>query len=218
MLAIGAIVTTFLAVYLRPQDFPLNRREVLTVALLLTIFGLVGARILFILIHRGAANNGFAYFGALVFFILTLSGYSILRKVNLLELLDYAMPFLILSQFFVRIGCLMAGCCYGKPTNKFFGVVFKTVDGLSRHPTQAYEAVALFSIYIVGRIIYNRYAEIRGLTMAGTLALYGLARFFIEYLRTDSPSVLFNLSLAQVSCLSILMIGAGCGGLFIWKR
>ncbi len=218
MVIIGAFITTLLAIHSRPQNFPLSRKGIFIIALALTVFGLIGARILFILIHPEAPKNGFAYFGALVFFMLVLLVCSVLRKLSLLTLLDYAMPFLMLSQFFVRIGCLMAGCCYGRPTDKFFGVTFKTVDGLSRHPTQAYEALALFLIYRFGRIIYNRYSQIRGLTMAGTLALYGLVRFFIEYLRTDSPSVLFNLSLAQVACLSLLLISVSCGAALLWKR
>lgn len=218
MVAVGAVITTILAIASKPQNFPLTRRDLLLLGALLTASGLIGARILFILIHPAGAKNGFAYFGALISFLLTLVIYSALRRINVMTLLDYVMPFLMLSQMFVRIGCLMAGCCYGKPTGKSFGVIFKTVDAISRHPTQAYEAGALFLIYIIGRRIYNKAVEIRGLTTVSALALYGAARFFIEYLRADFTSALFNLSVAQIVCFSLAVTSAVCGGLILWKR
>ncbi len=215
-LLIGIIIPVILAVYLRPSNFPLNRIEILSLALFLSIAELLGARILFILLHFDAAKcrlsdlvsfrGGFAYFGALIFSAIILGIYSVLRRVKFLSLLDYAMPFLMLSQVFVRIGCLLAGCCYGKPTSKLFGVIFKTVDKVIRHPTQGYEAVVLLFIYVISRFVYEKKRGEAGFTFFIALFLYGLGRFFIEYLRTDSPNVLFGLTLAQVSCLLIAVV------------
>ena len=215
LLFTGVFVSTILAIYARPAKFPLNRIEILIVSAILVISGLLGARVLFILLHWKTMKfaisgifsiyGGYAYFGALIFCILVLWAYSVLRRINFLALLDYSMPFLILSQVFVRIGCLLAGCCYGKPTGKSFGFIFKPVDGLLRHPTQAYEALVLLSVYIIGRLIYRKKGRRYGYTFSITLILYGLGRFFVEYLRTDSPMIFLNLTLAQIACLSLVL-------------
>lgn len=217
MLFIGAVVSVALAIYLRPPDFPLRRKDISIAAALTVIAGLFGARLLYIMLHWNAAEfkvsdlisyrGGFAYFGALVLSILVLWAYTAIKKMRILELLDYSMPFLMLSQVFVRIGCLMAGCCYGKPTVVFWGAAFKAVDGLKRHPTQIYEALLLVIIYLVGRNIYTKKKNLPGYTSLFALALYGAGRFFIEYLRVDSQVVIFNLTLAQITCLAIALIG-----------
>ncbi len=228
LLAMGILVPTLLAIYCRPSDFRLTRIEILAAAALLVACGLLGARILFIFLNREAADfslqsllspqGGYAYFGALAGCIVALILYSLSKGMSPLAALDYFTPFMMLSQAFVRLGCLLAGCCYGRPTNLFTGIVFKTVDEMKRHPTQGYEALALFLIYIIGRKVYNKTKETGGLTVATTLALYGFARFFIEYLKVDSQSALFNLSLAQISCLSLAVISIMAGGLILWKK
>ena len=217
LLILGAMISTSLAVYLRPPNFPLNRKEITIVAALLVILGLLGARVLHLLLQGSISafnlrqlfsfRGGYAYFGALVFSVGALLIYSHFKKVNFLLLADYAMPFLMLSQMFVRIGCLAAGCCYGKPTSQPFGLAFKTVDGLARHPTQVYEAVLLFLIYVISRRIYKRRADRRGLTLAATLIMYGLGRFFVEYFRADSRVLVLDLTQAQVSCLLVTIVG-----------
>lgn len=206
LLFAGAIISTALAIYAKPQNFPLSRKEFLFLAILLIISSLFGARLLFVILHPGS-RGGFAYFGALVFSILVFSAYSLFRKISFFSLADYCMPFLLLSQVFVRLGCLCAGCCYGKPTARSFGVVFKTVDELSRHPTQAYEALVLVLVYVIGRFIYKAKAGKTGFTFSTTIALYGSGRFFVEFFRVDSPTVFLNLTLAQAACLLLAFIG-----------
>lgn len=218
LLILGAIISTSLAVYLKPPNFPLNRKEITLLAALLVILGLLGARVLHLLLQGTVSafnlsslfsfRGGYAYFGALVFSVGTLLVYAFFKKVNFLVLADYVMPFLMLSQMFVRIGCLLAGCCHGKPLARPFGLVFKTVDNLPRHPTQVYEAILLFLIYVISRWIYKRRADRRALTLAAALIMYGLGRFLVEYFRADgSASIVLNLTAAQVSCLLVTAIG-----------
>ena len=205
MLILGAVSATALAIYARPKDFMLGRPELLFVAIILIAAGLVGGRALFNILHGGRASGGFAYFGALILSIITLWAYTKLRKIRFLALADYALPFLMLSQVFVRIGCLMAGCCYGKATNLMCGVIFKTGDKLARHPTQVYEAILLLTIYVISRIIYGKKRTLAGHTFFTALMMYGAGRFFVEFLRTDSFVIFLNLTLAQYSCLALAL-------------
>ena len=215
-LAIGILIPVALAIILRPSDFPLTRIGLLKMGVLVSAAGLVGARVLFLFLHKDSIafniqnifslQGGYAYFGALIACVLFLLIYAVLEKVSFVSLLDYSAPFLMLSQTFVRIGCLMAGCCYGKPAGSCFGIIFKSVDKVPRHPTQGYEAALLLVIFFAGRAIYNRYRKRRGLTFSATLAFYGIGRFFIEYFRTDSPTVFLNLTVAQVACLILVLL------------
>jgi phosphatidylglycerol:prolipoprotein diacylglycerol transferase len=177
---------------------------------------LLGARILFIILHPDSyqftlsniisTRGGFAYFGALAVSVAALWIYTVMAKKSFLVLMDYIAPFLMLSQVFVRIGCLMAGCCYGKPTGSAFGLTFKSVDTILRHPTQGYEAILLVAIYIVTRIVYLKKRDKIGYTFFLALFLYGIGRFFIEFFRVDSPAVFLNITLAQSTCLILAVI------------
>ncbi len=217
LLIMGFVVAAALAIYLRPSDFPIKRREIFLVSVLLLVSGLAGARMLFILLKQPASNftlpnilsltGGYAYFGSLILSTFALAVYAKLRRVGFLVLADYAMPFLLLSQVFVRIGCLLAGCCYGRPTGCALGAVFKSVDSAVRHPTQAYEMIGLVLIYIIGRRVYKIGRGKQGLTSAVTLLLYGFSRFFNEYLRTDSPVIFLNITIAQTACIVVAIFG-----------
>jgi phosphatidylglycerol:prolipoprotein diacylglycerol transferase len=114
----------------------------------------------------------------------------------------------MLSQAFVRVGCFLAGCCYGKPTNLCWGVRFKTVDNLLRHPTQIYEAVLFFAIYFVTRAVYKKDSRLSGRTFYTALLLYGSGRFFIEFFRVDSPALFMGITFAQYTCLLLAIITA----------
>ena len=216
MLIVGVVISTMLAVLLRPRDFPLARIEILFAAIMMIAGGLFGARLLFILLHWNAlgfrpsdlfsTSGGFAYFGSLAISIPLLWAYSLARRVSLLSLLDYGMPFLMLSQVFVRIGCFMAGCCHGKPTAMYFGVVFKVAGNMPRHPTQIYEAILLAAICFIGRSIYRKKSHEKGYTFFTSLAMYAGGRFIIESLRVDSPMLFLNLTLAQIACLGLVVL------------
>ena len=124
MVGTGAFVAVALAIYCVPKDFALRRPEIAFLSLLLIGAGLLGGRLLFNILHGGKIKGGFAYFGALILSIIAIWLCSAIgRKIKFLELADFATPFLLLSQAFVRIGCFMAGCCYGKPTHSAYGVI-----------------------------------------------------------------------------------------------
>ncbi|MEO7032804.1 MAG: prolipoprotein diacylglyceryl transferase family protein, partial [Polyangiaceae bacterium] len=129
---------------------------------------------------------------------------------------------------FGRMGCLLAGCCFGKPTTSSLGLVFppnspasesefkagllKSVgeSSLSIHPTQIYESGASFAIaallilYVHGRKRYD------GQVFLAFVALYAAVRFGLEFLRNDDRGGLFGLSTSQL--IGLLLIAAVIGG------
>ena len=110
-----------------------------------------------------------------------------------------------------RIGCLMAGCCYGMETDSVLGMHLPAI-GKTVIPTQLYESVFLFLLFGALTAVFFK-------TKLNCLYLYmisyGLFRFLIEFLRGDDRGALIPfLSPSQV--WSVLLIVAGVG-LLIWS-
>ena len=92
-----------------------------------------------------------------------------------------------------RLGCFAAGCCYGKPTDHFWGVTFTnplaqelvgTPLGHALEPTQLFESAAELGIFFILTWMFRR-KKFDGQIFGAYLFLYGIARFFIEFLRDD---------------------------------
>lgn len=99
------------------------------------------------------------------------------------------MPSVALAQAFGRIGCFLAGCCYGKETESAIGVIFKNSpfapNGIKLIPTQLISSLLLFILTFV----LVRYADKtwrRPFKVAGLyMILYSIGRFIIEFFRGD---------------------------------
>ena len=81
---------------------------------------------------------------------------------------------------FGRLGCPMAGCCYGRATDARYGIEMVGIG--KRIPVQLFEAIFLF--LLCGWLVI-RYCEGRQCGMPLYMMLYGTWRFFAEYLRDD---------------------------------
>lgn len=219
MFTIGAIVILTWGLIARPKDFPYTHRQILIITLFMVFFGLIGARLLSVAIKwkylaamgytLGRAvfrTKGFASLGGFAFELLTLLAFTKFRekKISFLVCADYGMPFLLLHQAFVRIGCFCAGCCLGLPTNLPWGVVFTTLPDHPRHPTQLYSVVFLIIIFITTRYIYKKKPP-TGITFYTSLAMYGFFRYFVEQLRIDSVFIVGMVTLAELTMLSIFI-------------
>lgn len=119
---------------------------------------------------------------------------------------------------FGRLGCLFAGCCYGKPMNGFPGLkmtVFyhgETVTGYFL-PTQLYESIFLFALFAVVSVLYLKKIEC---TFETYLLSYGVWRFFIEYLRVDDRGVLLP-GLTPSQWISVCLIAVGIALIVVKK-
>jgi len=107
-----------------------------------------------------------------------------------------------------RIGCFLEGCCYGKETDSWIGVVFKygAGAGVKRIPTQLIEAIFLFVLCAILAIL--AFKKICKYTPVIYLASYGVFRFVIEFFRDDYRGQIAGfLSPSQIWCI-LLIIGA----------
>jgi phosphatidylglycerol:prolipoprotein diacylglycerol transferase len=106
-----------------------------------------------------------------------------------------------------RLACFQAGCCYGSPTSLPWGVVFPSVDGIARHPTQIYEFVFHLSLAVILWILQVR-GVLRGQLIKFYILCYVLYRFMSEFVR---PEVKLWGDLTGYQWASILIFG-----LFVW--
>ncbi|HNW39235.1 MAG TPA: prolipoprotein diacylglyceryl transferase [Candidatus Omnitrophota bacterium] len=180
------------------------------------IFGIIGSRIFYILLNvKFYLNNpleiimfqhgGMAWFGGLIFGSGTAFLFIKKHKLDLLKTLDLMAPFIALGQSIGRIGCLLNGCCFGRESE--FGLYFKTFDQILI-PTQLYSSLLLLLIFIILRYRQD-HLHLPGEILCGYLFLYSLKRFFIEFLRNDSPRIFYGLTFFQLLCLAVFLISLG---------
>ena len=126
------------------------------------------------------------------------------------DIADFAAACICLAHSFGRIGCLMAGCCYGMEEEGIWSITFTygAGAGVPRIPTQLFEALFLFLMFLIF-MVYNQKKTKRGYGIAFYAISYGIWRFFIEYLRDDYRGGVSGalLSPSQVQSIIFVVIG-----------
>jgi phosphatidylglycerol:prolipoprotein diacylglycerol transferase len=181
---------------------------------------MLGARILFVVINFDAYREnplailkiwegGLVFYGGLISAFGVAIGYMLRHRLPVWKLADLAAPSLALGLFFGRIGCFLAGCCYGKETSRPWGVVFTDPNSLaalnvSLHPTQLYEAGAALSIllFLAGG---EKKKSFDGRTFWLFLLLYSIVRFLIEIWRGDPRGFLLGGLLSTSQGIGVLL-------------
>ena len=102
-----------------------------------------------------------------------------------------------------RLGCFFNGCCYGIQSPKMLGVNFG--DGIYRYPTQLYELVFDFGLFLLFLHLKKTRELKPGILFKYLLNSYLIFRFFIEFIRVTDKLV-FGISYYQVICLSCVLI------------
>jgi phosphatidylglycerol:prolipoprotein diacylglycerol transferase len=107
---------------------------------------------------------------------------------------DLAGPAIALGQAIGRIGCLMAGDDYGRPTDLPWGITFTDPDaaniggaplGVPLHPVQLYESIACLVLFGV-LVRLSRHKRFDGQVILAYTLLYAIARFILEFFRGDA--------------------------------
>lgn len=211
----------------RRRGLPL--RHVLAIEFLAAMLGLIGMRLFHVLVeapnfywqHPASifhwSNGGFASWGAMLGVLVAFLLYVRVKRLPAWEILDtFALGFPVI-YFFVRLGCLGAGCCFGAPTEFPIALVFtdpravaaKYYPGFMIHATQLYSMLAAIILFgIVHITAWKR--RFPGQVILMFLISYGIARFSIEFWRGDSDrGVYFGvISTGQVMSLLFIAVAA----------
>ena len=225
MIALGVIFAFVIGCRLA-KKIGLDDDTLFSMGLIGVAGGLVGAKLLYYIVELPEilknpsillqVGEGFVVYGGLIAGFLTPVFYARKKKISFFAYLDCAVVGVSVAQGFGRIGCFLAGCCYGMETSAWYGVVFP-IDSLapskvSLIPTQLISAAGDFVIGIILFILHgifykNANDKASGKLSAIYLMLYAAGRFFIEFLRGDPRGNVGILSTSQF--IAIFMFTAG---------
>ncbi|HEY7954977.1 MAG TPA: prolipoprotein diacylglyceryl transferase [Polyangia bacterium] len=177
----------------RARSYRLDRFDVLAVGLLGFGGGMVGSTGLYLVIHARELWNhpsllvapGHVFYGGLAGGALACFLYCRAYQISLGAAADVAAPGLALGHAIGRLGCLMAGCCYGRVVSASFPLAI-TLDGAPRHPVQLYEAAGLVVIALALLALSRRLRPRPGALFVAYLAGYALLRLATEHFRGDN--------------------------------
>lgn len=197
MIAIGAIAA-YMVTEWRAKRKGMQYELIFSLFLWCFIGGILGAKLLFLITQLKSIIEdpklifdvfyGFVVYGGIIGGIL--AGYLFVRrhKLNFLEYFDLVMPQIALAQGFGRIGCLLAGCCYGLETDSPFHLVFHeskfAPNNVALLPTQPISSVLNFIHFAVLLLISKR-AKASGQVAGFYLIFYSAGRFILEFYRGD---------------------------------
>ena len=206
--------------------------------ILVVLAGIIGAKVLYILVDwgyysthpgeifsLGTLQAGGVFSGGLIAAFLAAAWYIRKNRMPALATCDAFAPGLAMGHAIGRVGCFAAGCCYGKPTDHFWGVTFTnplaqlwvgTPLNEKLEPTQLIESAAELIIFGILMWLFNR-KKFDGQVFGAYLFLYGIARYFIEFLRGDpGRGSVFGGVMSGTQLISIGLVLLG--GLIWWLR
>lgn len=225
MIALGIVVCVIMGTY-RAKKHGYKEDAVLDIAIFSVIAGFLGAKLLFVLVEfdhfledpmQVLGSEGFVVYGGIIAGVLAAVLYCRIKKLSFLEYFDLLAPSVSIAQGFGRIGCFLAGCCYGRETHAFWGVTFPEGSfapaGVPLIPTQLLSSAGDFAITGI-LLLYSRHSKQKGNTGALYLLLYGIGRFLVEFLRSDDRGTVGILSTSQFISIGIVLLAI----LMFWRN
>ncbi len=227
-IAVG-MIWGFRMLWLRRREMGLKDDETywaLVNGLLLSGFG--GGHLLYLLQYArtpdefaAAALNlssGYSVLGGFFGVTLFLAAFARWKKLAFLRVADSVYFTAAFAHMFGRIGCFLAGCCWGKPTGLPWSAAFTNprsmvppeLLGVRLHPVQLYEAAADGALaYVWWRVLRATDAgRLRpGAVVIGHMAAYGLLRFGLEFVRGDALPSMGGLTQGQWLGLALAASG-----------
>ena len=211
---------------------------IMDMALPVVIGVILGARAMFILVEREyyiqnpmeifmVWKGGLVFYGGLIGGALAFLITARLKQLDIWQVADIVAPGVALGHAFGRLGCFLAGSCYGAPTDLPWAVTYTdprslagAVLGVPVHPTQLYSAAFLVFLSAILVFIGSR-SLFKGQVIASYGVLYGTFRFFIEFLRGDPRGsvALAGVTLSTSQAVSLVLVPASLGlYLYLNKR
>ncbi len=233
LIAVGFLIGLWLAVRQgKKEGIPVNK--ILDLGFYILLAAIIGSRLFFILINfNHYAQNpadifkiwegGLVFYGGVLLALPTVVWYVKKNGMGIWKTADIFAPSIAIGHVFGRLGCLAAGCCYGRTAETLpWGIVFTDPECLAPtnlllHPTQLYESAGeLLNFFIL--ITLRKYKSFNGQLFMMYLILYAVLRFFVEFFRGDVARGFLVSHLSVSQGISILMFLAGVAGLMILRR
>ena len=232
LLAASYLLGLWLAMH-RAKAWGIDSNRVLDLGIYIIIAALIGAKLLLLIVDFDQfrrspeelltlARSGGVFYGGLILAVVVAFWYIAKHRMPFWSTCDVFAPGIALGHVTGRLGCFAAGCCYGRPTDVSWAVIFTnpqaaanvgTPLGIPLHPTQLYEAGA--ELFILGLLLAT---EKKGRPFAGRtfwsyMFLYAISRFIIEIYRGDPRGEVLGMSTSQF--ISVVLAPLSLG-MLIW--
>ena len=214
----------------------LDPNRIMDLGIWIIVSALVGAKAMLVFVERDKLSTDPAvlltlfrsagvFYGGLIASVLVALWYLHRHRLPMWTFTDVFAPGIALGHVVGRFGCLFAGCCYGKPTTRPWGITFTdpfaaanvgTPLGVPLHPTQLYEAGAELLILILLLATERKGKGFAGRTFWLYMLLYAISRFIIEFFRGDERGAVGMFSTSQF--ISILLVPLAIGMLVYLSR
>lgn len=225
MIAIGLIIFLWLLLKDPRRATFMSIEQCLNAITIGIISGIVGGRALYIFSEWNRLEHwseifelwhgGLSILGCIISILIIGSLYLKMIKVPILPFLDLIALYTPLLQGISRIGCFLAGCCYGKVTSLPWAITYNHPEivaplHIPLHPTQLYSAAVLISIFLLLYFVIQHKVTQPGHILTAYLMLMSIERWAVDVLRADQQffmnTTLSFFSLHQWIALIIFVI------------
>jgi phosphatidylglycerol:prolipoprotein diacylglycerol transferase len=212
------------------KEAGLKADDVQNLGIYCAIAGIIGAKVMIFIVDMpyylrnpreffsfSIFQAGGVFYGGLLAALGVAWWYMRKTKLPPLATADVFAPGLALGHGIGRIGCFMAGCCWGVECERPWAVTFTNPVahelvgvplGRPLHPTQLYEAAAEFIIFGV-LYWFIRKPHAKGAIISLYLALYSVVRFVVEFFRYHEQGNLWGGPLDTSQWISLVLFAAG---------
>jgi phosphatidylglycerol:prolipoprotein diacylglycerol transferase len=230
--AIGFFVGLLVTVRLGKSE-GFGSQQIMDMGFIIILSAIIGSRAMYVLMNASYYTRapldmlkiwegGLVFSGGVLGVVLTMLWYVKRHGLPLGKTADLWAPAIAIGQSIGRIGCFMAGCCYGKPTDSICGVAFTHPHSLARplnvplHPTQIYSSLSGFVIFFVILVLYSK-KKFEGQVFLWLMIMHSTARLAVERFRGDDRGILLGSNMSMTQLVATVILITSVGILFVIK-
>jgi phosphatidylglycerol:prolipoprotein diacylglycerol transferase len=229
--AFGSFAGLMVAVKMGKSE-GIGLQQVMDMGFIIILAAIIGSRLMYVLMNishyleRPADifklwQGGLVFSGGIICVVLAVGWYARRHRLSMWKVADLWAPAAAMGQGVGRIGCFMAGCCYGKPTDLKWGVVFThphclAPTNISLHPTQIYSSLSGFVIFVVLILLHSK-KKFEGQVLLWFLILHSTSRLAIERFRGDYRGMIPGTEMTTTQLVTTLILIASVITLMVLK-
>jgi phosphatidylglycerol:prolipoprotein diacylglycerol transferase len=205
MIMVGSLACAFYCYWIAGR-VGLRKEIYLDLGMIGMVCGVLGARLFHILVEAPEYyladpihaiefwRGGFVSYGAYIGGTLSVFAYLYLKKLEVLKYIDLLCLGIPLIQFNIRVACVLAGCCYGQPTDFPWAITFSNpastahhfFPGIPLHPVQIYSAIHAILLFVgINLFYFKKKNRFKGQCLPVMFIAYFIPRGIIEFWRGD---------------------------------